>query len=236
MINERIAETEENSEISDRRATVTRNYNIDLPTYIKNQKNNLLSSSKNFSMKGASNHHHSYKIMNLNIKNQNNFLLSPSNILKDAIKVKNVHNEIVLENNPNSIRNIPKMIDGFTEIIVKRPSTSKWHHSTISNLSNQFNSSLSKNENDKYSNKITNKINNHYFNHYIDMQFKSTNVIKNSTNKKAINLANKDDSGYQITSTKNDKFSVENEKVKTVKIYLFYLDSQYKKSLSECSD
>lgn len=183
----------------------------------------MVLSSKNFSTKGSSNHHHSYKIMNLNVKNHNNFSLISSNILKDAIKVKNVHNEIVLENNPNSVRNLPKMVDGFTEINVKRPSTSKWHHSTLSNLSNQFNSSLSKNENDKYNYTITNKINNHYFNHYIDMQFKSTNVIKNSTTKKAINLANKDDSCYQITSTRNDKFYVENEQKKTVKIYLFYI-------------
>lgn len=225
LIVERIAETEENSDISlDRRLLNAKNIKIDLPLNAKEKTNN--SPYKNPNLKGTSNQHHSYKIMNLNMKNQLNQQIEGGNILKDAIQVKHVHNQIMGINNinTNSSNKNQNVIETFTEIKQrKRPTTSKWG-STLSNmsnrLSNQFNTTFMKNESEKTQSKFSNnKVNNVYFNNYIDMQFRSSNnLFKNNAyrnpynpqNKLGGNVSNKEESSYYITATRNEKFLNEN--------------------------
>lgn len=230
LVVERIAETEENSEISlDRRISNAKNIRIDLPFNAKEKTKN--SPYKNLTLKGNSNQHHAYKIMNKNMKNQLNQQLEGSNIIKEAFQVKNVHNQIMGINNiinTTSNKN-HNLIETFTEIKQrKRPTTSKWS-STLSNmsnrLSNQFNATFMKNENEKTQSKFVNnnnnkKVNNVYFNNYIDMQFRSNNnLLKNTAayhnpygnqNKNGGNVSNKEESSYYITATKNEKFLNEN--------------------------
>jgi len=177
--------------------------------------------------------------MNLNLKNQINQQSEGGNILKDAIQVKHVHNQITGVNNTNT--NIPNknqnVIEAFSEIKQrKRPTTSKWS-STLSNmsnrLSNQFNSTFMKNENEKAQTKFNNKVNNVYFNNYIDMQFRSNNnLLRNPTayqnpqgaqNKFGVNMSNKEESSYYITATKNEKFLNENALYQEKKIQVFLL-------------
>lgn len=211
---ERIAETEENSELSiDKRLSSTKNYKVDFPQNISPSRNTIL--------KGSSNHHYTYKVMNMNMKNQNNFysdnfLSSNNNIIKDAMLVKNVHNQILGTNNTLTVNKGSSMNEAFTEIKQrKRPITSK-NGSTLSNmsnrLSNQFNSTFMKNDHEKNKMKPPNKVNNLYFNNYIDMQFRSNNPLKSGglTNRNMItHNTNKEESSYYITSTKNEKFTNE---------------------------
>jgi len=227
LVVERIAETEENSDISlDKRFSNAKNIKIDLPFNIKEKTKN--SPYKNLTLKGNSNQHYSYKIMKLNMKNNLNQELEGNNILKEAFQVKNVNNQIMGINNVNTHTTSNKnhnIIEAFTEIKQrKRPTTSKWG-STLSNmsnrLSNQFNNTYMKNENEKTQAKLNNnKVNNVYFNNYIDMQFRpNNNVFKNNTayqnssnnqNKFGGNNTNKEESSYYITATKNEKFQNEN--------------------------
>lgn len=238
LIVERIAETEENSDISlDKRLTNAKNILIDLPLHEKEKIKN--SPFKNLTLKGTSNQHYSYKIMNLNMKNQPNQQIEGGNILKDAIQVKHVHNHIMGINNINSNSNKNQnIIETFTEIKHrKRPTTSKWS-STLSNMSNklnnQVNSTFMKNENEKNFDKYNKKVNNLYFNNYIDMQFRSNNNLfkntayhgsYNNQNKFGGNVSNREESSYYITATKNEKFLNENvlnyEKKNQVYFYIF---------------
>jgi len=238
LIVERIAESEENSEFSlDNRLLNTQNIQIDLPFTTKEK--TKISPFKNLNFKGTSNQHYSYKIMNLNMKNHQQ--IESANILKDAIHVKNVHNQIIGINNlnTNTSNKNQNIIETFTEINQrKRPTTSKWS-STLSNmsnrLSNQYNSTFIKIENEKNQDKFNKKVNNLYFNNYIDMQFTSNNnffkhtanhnLNNNSDNNKfGGNVSNKEESSYYITATKNEKFLNENifKQEKKIKVIIVY--------------
>ncbi len=215
---------------------------------LNNEESSKNSSYKILTLKGTSNQHYSYKVLNLNMKYHPNQQAEGTNILKEALQVKNVHNQITgTTNNTQNINHADttkhyNTIENFYEINhKKRPTTSKWS-GTLSNLSNrlsnQFNSTFIKSEHDKnkQQNKTNNKVNNLYFNNYIDMQFRTNNnFFKNNSTQPSIvtgvnlnkfinNLSNKEESNY-ITSTKNERFLKEqiisNER-KNVKFLVFF--------------
>jgi len=185
-------------------------------------------------------HPYSYKMMNLNKKNQaNKEENNSSSLLCNALTVQNLHKKVMGNNNIEKIPNTAQIV--FENIDLKqtkRPTTSRWN-SNYSNLSHKLNNQYNNNnanEKNKNLNSVTSrsKVNNVYFNKYIDIQFKPSNVYhlqKSSTTKLANvnpNISNRDESYNFVIPTANDRFSndrfasIEKKNVNIFYYHLFY--------------
>lgn len=210
---EKIIETEEKSEIFlEKKISKARNLNLKLNI---NERN--ISPIKVMSYKGII-HPYSYKMMNLNKKNQNNFQENnnSSSVLSNALTVQNLHKKVI--GNPNmdflpEKKSAPIVFENIDIKQVRRPTTSKWN-SNVSNISSKLNNPYHDKANNEKNKTNRNKVNNVYFNSYIDMQFKPSNVFnKTATTKNKLitnpNVSNRDESYNFINPTANEKFSSE---------------------------
>jgi hypothetical protein len=182
-------------------------------------------------------HPYSYKMMNLNKKNQSikeeNF---SSSILSNAITVQNLHKKVIGNNYIETKPNIaPIVFENIDLNKKKRPTTSKWN-SDFSNLSYKLNNPYISNNNNAYDkNKnlksLTNKnrVSNVYFNKYIDIQFRPANVLQKTLPSKLTNpnVSNRDESYNFINPTANERFlndkfaNIEKKNVK-INFFLFF--------------
>lgn len=217
----KIPEFEEKSEIFlEKKISKAKNLNLKLNI---NERN--ISPIKTMSYRGII-HPYSYKMMNLNKKNQTNPQENnmSSSVLSNAITVQNLHKKVV--GNPNLDLNpakttIPIVFENIDLKQMKRPTTSKskWNsHSNLGNkLNNQYNSSSNTERNKKINSQTNrNKVNNVYFNSYIDMQFKPSNIFHRSARGKFgnPNVSNRDESCNFINPTLNEKFT--NDKIASI--------------------
>jgi hypothetical protein len=175
-------------------------------------------------------HPYSYKMMNLNKKNQSNKEENfSSSILSNAITVQNLHRKVLGFNNieTKNFNTNPIVFENIDLNKRKRPTTSKWN-SDFSNLSYKLNNQYISNDKNKNLKSLTNKnrVNNVYFNKYIDIQFRPMNVFQKTLPTKVTNqnVSNRDESYNYINPTANERFLndkfASNEK-KNVKILFF---------------